>query len=299
MGQGPEDVVIVGDRIKRDVIRADRADGIIIKNLTAEQASFNGIDVVETNGFRLERRSAATTRTTGCSPSPPTTACTTGSRGTATATRASTRAPGPRATASATASRSRTRARTTTCSASRAPPATAPACTTPSGSTTARASSTTRSPPATPACRRTARSGRTTTSTRTTRTSSRRTTRSTAPRTSSRTGRATACAPSSSRPSAPASCFYGANGNIIKNNRIWDNWRWGYGLFWVPAAIRGDNDPANQRDTSNENRITNNWFGDGDRGRAGAQRRRHRSGTSRATGTAARATRGVGGNAGS
>ena len=49
--RSPSDVVVVGDRLKRDVIRADRADGIVIKNMTSEQASFNGLDVVETNGF--------------------------------------------------------------------------------------------------------------------------------------------------------------------------------------------------------------------------------------------------------
>lgn len=55
MGRRPTDVLIVGDRIKRDVIRADRADGIVIRNLAAEQGAFNNIDVVETNGFRLDR----------------------------------------------------------------------------------------------------------------------------------------------------------------------------------------------------------------------------------------------------
>jgi len=55
--------------------------------------------------------------------------------------------------------------------------------------------------------------------------------------------------------------FYGANGNILENNRIWDNWRSGYRLFWVPAAVRGENDPAKQSDTSNGNRIQRNVFG--------------------------------------
>jgi hypothetical protein len=54
MGRKPQDVLIVGDRIKRDVIRGDRADGITIRNLTVEQGAFNNIDLVETNGFRLE-----------------------------------------------------------------------------------------------------------------------------------------------------------------------------------------------------------------------------------------------------
>jgi hypothetical protein len=35
-GRRPGDVLLVGDRMKRDVLRADRADGVVIKNLTAE-----------------------------------------------------------------------------------------------------------------------------------------------------------------------------------------------------------------------------------------------------------------------
>lgn len=54
MGRKPSDVMIVGDRIKEDVIRADRADGFYLKNVHTDQAAFNGVDVVETNGFRLE-----------------------------------------------------------------------------------------------------------------------------------------------------------------------------------------------------------------------------------------------------
>ncbi|HEX8102444.1 MAG TPA: right-handed parallel beta-helix repeat-containing protein [Solirubrobacteraceae bacterium] len=54
---------------------------------------------------------------------------------------------------------------------------------------------------------------------------------------------------------------YGINANTIENNRIYDNWRQGIGLFWVPATIRGENDPAKQQDTSNGNRVLNNQFG--------------------------------------
>jgi hypothetical protein len=55
--------------------------------------------------------------------------------------------------------------------------------------------------------------------------------------------------------------FYGANKNVIANNRIYDNWRSGMRLFWVPATLRGDNNPADQNDTSNGNQIVNNTFG--------------------------------------
>ena len=59
LGRSPKDVLIVGDRLKEDVIRADRADGFYLKNIAVEQGSFNGVDVVETNGFRLSELDAA------------------------------------------------------------------------------------------------------------------------------------------------------------------------------------------------------------------------------------------------
>ena len=55
MGRSARDVLIEGDRLKKDVIRADRADGIQIRNLATEEGAFNNIDVVETNGFRLRK----------------------------------------------------------------------------------------------------------------------------------------------------------------------------------------------------------------------------------------------------
>jgi hypothetical protein len=55
--------------------------------------------------------------------------------------------------------------------------------------------------------------------------------------------------------------LYGVNANIIQDNTIYDNWRSGVRLFWVPAAIRGDNDPAHQFDTSNGNKFIHNQFG--------------------------------------
>jgi hypothetical protein len=54
-GKFARDTIIEGDRRKRDVIRADRADGVVITNLVAEQGASNDIDVVETNGFRLQK----------------------------------------------------------------------------------------------------------------------------------------------------------------------------------------------------------------------------------------------------
>ncbi|MGH3346544.1 MAG: right-handed parallel beta-helix repeat-containing protein, partial [Nocardioides sp.] len=49
------DVVIDNRFQKLNAIRADRAGGIVIRNLTAQQAEFNAVYVLETDGFRLDR----------------------------------------------------------------------------------------------------------------------------------------------------------------------------------------------------------------------------------------------------
>ncbi len=51
LGRRPTDVVLRGDRLKMDVLRVDRAQGVYLRNFTVEQAAFNGIDLVEVNGF--------------------------------------------------------------------------------------------------------------------------------------------------------------------------------------------------------------------------------------------------------
>jgi hypothetical protein len=53
----------------------------------------------------------------------------------------------------------------------------------------------------------------------------------------------------------------GGNRNLIRDNDIYDNWRQGILLFAVPAALRGDNDPEHQLDTSNGNRFIDNLMG--------------------------------------
>lgn len=50
-GRKPTDVTIIGDRKKVDVIRADRANGIYLRNFAVEQAWFNDVDLVEVDGF--------------------------------------------------------------------------------------------------------------------------------------------------------------------------------------------------------------------------------------------------------
>jgi hypothetical protein len=54
MGRVPTDVKLISDRIKEDVIRADRADGFYLRNMSIQEGAFNGVDVVETNGFHLQ-----------------------------------------------------------------------------------------------------------------------------------------------------------------------------------------------------------------------------------------------------
>ena len=55
--------------------------------------------------------------------------------------------------------------------------------------------------------------------------------------------------------------LYGGNNNIFTDNYIYDQWRDAFRLFWVPAAIRGENDPSKQQDTSNGNRYERNKLG--------------------------------------
>ncbi len=53
----------------------------------------------------------------------------------------------------------------------------------------------------------------------------------------------------------------GGNLNLVRDNLIHDNWRAGAMLFWVPGAIRGDMEPTAQLDTSNGNRFVENRLG--------------------------------------
>ncbi|MGH2789119.1 MAG: right-handed parallel beta-helix repeat-containing protein [Actinomycetota bacterium] len=53
----------------------------------------------------------------------------------------------------------------------------------------------------------------------------------------------------------------GGNQNLFASNWIYDNWRYGTMLFWVPAAVRGENDPDKQYDTSHFNRYIVNRMG--------------------------------------
>lgn len=50
-----KDVVIDGQRKKNNVIKADRADGITLRNFTIQYSDFNNVYVLETNGFTVSR----------------------------------------------------------------------------------------------------------------------------------------------------------------------------------------------------------------------------------------------------
>lgn len=54
----------------------------------------------------------------------------------------------------------------------------------------------------------------------------------------------------------------GGNANLIGANHIFDNWRYGTMLFFAPAILRGENDPTKQYDTSHFNRSLRNTFGE-------------------------------------
>lgn len=53
----------------------------------------------------------------------------------------------------------------------------------------------------------------------------------------------------------------GGNANAFQGNWVYDNWRFGAMQFYVPAAFRGEFDPAKQFDTSHDNRYLDNLMG--------------------------------------
>jgi hypothetical protein len=67
--------------------------------------------------------------------------------------------------------------------------------------------------------------------------------------------------PSNGTPVGTGQLIGGGNSNLIQSNYFFDNWRLGAMLFWVPATFRGDDDPSRQNDTSNNNRYEGNCMG--------------------------------------
>ena len=254
--------MIEGDRLKKDVIRADRADGFFLRNVWVEQGAFNDVDVVETNGFqpaparhalrpelrrahlRLRQRPLRAHR---------------GVR-----QRRLRHLPGlgPRGPLPALRDRD-------------PPRQLAPQRARLLGHGGQRHLDAQLEVP--PQQRRHLRRlvrlrpprhaagllevGHQRRSTRTTRTTSRTTATPTARTRRSRSAARRSCARSSRCRSAPASSSTASTSNLISNNTIYDNWRSGVRLFWVPAAVRGENDPAKQFDTSNGNKFIGNQLG--------------------------------------
>ena len=73
-------------------------------------------------------------------------------------------------------------------------------------------------------------------------------------------GKGTVC-PAFPVPVGTGVLIAGGNSNFVASNDLYDNWRAGAMLFWVPGAIRGDTNVDQQLDTSNRNHYTNNRLG--------------------------------------
>jgi hypothetical protein len=54
-GAAPTDVVVDAQYEKLNAIRADRADGFYLRNLTAQRTTFNAVYILETDGFVIDR----------------------------------------------------------------------------------------------------------------------------------------------------------------------------------------------------------------------------------------------------
>jgi hypothetical protein len=262
MGKSPEDVVLVGDRKKRDVIRADRADGIIIAKLTTEQASFNGIDVVETNGFVLDKTIGRFNQNYGMLTFTSDNGLYNGVEGYGNGDSGIYPGSGPEghcqrygieiknsSSHDNVLGQSGTAGNGTYVHDSKWFN---------NGTGIVNDSFASGHPGMPQDCSKWENNDVYSNNRNFFEKSNQE--YCAANEFESRP-RDRVC-PQFQSPVGTGFVYYGANGNIIRKNRVWDNHRWGFGLFWVPAAVRGDTDPAVQTDTSNENRVLDNWFGE-------------------------------------
>lgn len=67
--------------------------------------------------------------------------------------------------------------------------------------------------------------------------------------------------PSRAVPVGTGLLLAGGDENTVAGNFIYDNWRYGVAQYWVPARLRGEPDPARQRDNSHGNRYVGNLMG--------------------------------------
>jgi hypothetical protein len=261
LGRRAREVLIVGDRLKRDVIRADRADGIVIRNLATEQASFNGIDVVETNGFLLRKLVSRYNQNYGILTFASDNglydnieAYGNGDSGVYPGSGPeghcerygieirNVRSYGNILGLSGTAGNGTwthdshfygNATGLVNDSFVTGHPGMPQDCSKWTNNEFNSNNVNFFEPERQEFCARTEFKDR--------------------PR--------TRVCPQFQVPVGTGIGGYGINRNIVENNRIYDNWRSGIRLFWVPAAVRGVNDPAQQSDTSNGNRFVNNSFG--------------------------------------
>jgi hypothetical protein len=261
VGRTPEDVVLVGDRKKRDVLRVDRADGIYLKNFTTEQASFNGVDVVETNGFVIQKVVGRYNQNYGVLTFTSDNGLYDEVSGNGNGDSAIYPGSGPEGhclrygieirnseSFGNTLGMSGTAGNGTWVHDSKFYD---------NGTGVVNDSFASGHPGMPQDCSKWENNEVYSNNNNFFEQSNQKycanTTFENRPRTH--------VCPQFQSPVGAGFAFYGANGNIIRNNRVWDNWRSGYRLFWVPGAVRGDNSSGAQRDTSHENKITNNVFG--------------------------------------
>ena len=261
LGKKPTDVVFVGDRLKRDVIRADRADGVVISNLTAEQASFNGIDVVETNGFFLHRAVGRYNQNYGLLTFTSDNGLYDGVEGYGNGDSGIYPGSGPEGHCQRygieirnsksygnTLGQSGTAGNGTWVHNSKWFN---------NGTGIVNDSFASGHPGMPQDCSKWENNDVYSNNVNFFDNGNQDYCAATP---FEKRPRERVC-PQFQSPVGAGFAFYGANGNIIRDNRVWDNWRSGYRLFWVPGAVRGDNSQEAQRDTSHNNLIQNNLFG--------------------------------------
>jgi hypothetical protein len=261
VGRKPSDVVLLGDRKKRDVLRVDRADGIYLKNFSAEQASFNGVDVVETNGFVIQDVDGSWNQNYGVLTFTSDNGLYERVSGQGNGDSAIYPGSGPEGhclrygieirdskSFRNTLGMSGTAGNGTWVHDSEFYE---------NGTGIVNDSFASGHPGMPQDCSKWENNKVYSNNTNYFEQSNQKYCANT---TFDKRPRTHVC-PQFQSPVGAGFAFYGANGNIIRNNQVWDNWRSGYRLFWVPGAVRGDGSQQAQRDTSHENKITENTFG--------------------------------------
>jgi hypothetical protein len=261
MGDSPDDVVLVGDRVKRDVLRVDRADGIYLKNFTTEQASFNGVDVVETNGFVLEKLVGNYNQNYGVLTFTSDNGLYDQVEGTGNGDSAIYPGSGPEGHClryGIEIKNSRSYGNTLGMSGTAGNGTYVHDTEFFNNGTGVVNDSFASGHPGMPQdCSKWENNKVYSNNNNFFELDNQKYCADT---TFDERPRKHVC-PQFQSPVGAGFAFYGANNNIIRNNQVWDNWRSGYRLFWVPGAVRGDDSPDAQRDTSHGNQITENVFG--------------------------------------